>query len=737
MLLNRLKQINSSKMAFFVGAGISVPEPSKLPNFQQLSQKVIQDIVGDVLEESEIDFLSRNLRPEVILQIAVEELGPKVLRSLQVLLSHRPNPNHFFLAEAIRLGNWVFTTNPDNLIEEAGKLMHIDISRCYEDRHFEEFEKSLSPSGDMAGCLFKLHGTIEEDRPFEERYNTILVALRQVGRGLSEPKQRVLSYFLRSFDFCVMGYSCQDDFSVSPVLLDTDSNKSVFWLSYARTPVEPPLSDKDTLRSQEEVEENKAPGEKRDWEIINVNGFLLKRQKAFKFVGDSSAFIKDSVCPVFGLGTGLATMVSAPEVLDEEYVRWALGISGHKRNLMTGRLYQSLYDLDKAKYFYEQAEDSAFEDEQKAIAQSRLGQIYLIPSTQEGDNKAIETFQKALDVFDKLKDPFEAACTRTDLSNALRRRRRFPEAMTRIEEARQMFENNISDVKENEEHRLAYARCLNILGLVHYGLGSDSKSEEHFQTGLDLCAKSKSQKEKFGDVDGMAESDNATALILMERAILPGKSRQEATTLLGNAVRTLEGAVKLRQKIGNFRGCFQHCRNLGLAHTRLSNLAGDKSEKDRYVRLVRKDYEDGMDYLSRIRPEPPAGEILECRFRIGELDVQLSEMEDAIRMLVPVEAKRRELGDWHNRVRTLDLLREAYTGNEEKKQCGLGILNVYRDVITSNQKIKEIKDTKVKRTNADDILKRTAKTFEDLGLPGLKNEALKIREDLLKTIDQS
>jgi len=225
MLLNRLKQISSSKMIFFVGAGISVPPPSELPNFQKLSQNVIQDIVGDALEEKDIKILSQDLRPEVILQIAVEELEPKVLRSLQMLVSHRPNPNHFFLAEAIRLGNWVFTTNPDNLIEEAGKLMHVDIKSCHKDRHFEKFEKSLSTGGDKTGCLFKLHGHIEESKPFEERYNTIMVALRQVGRGLSEPKRRVLSYFLRTFDLCAMGYSCQDDFSVTPILLETDSNK--------------------------------------------------------------------------------------------------------------------------------------------------------------------------------------------------------------------------------------------------------------------------------------------------------------------------------------------------------------------------------------------------------------------------------------------------------------------------------------------------------------------------------
>jgi tetratricopeptide (TPR) repeat protein len=735
MLLERIKQAASSRMAFFVGAGISVP--SGLPNFQQLSQRVIEDNVGDVFEEREIDFLSRNLRPELILQIAVEELGPMVLRSLQALTGGRPNANHYFLAEAIRRGNWVFTTNVDNLIEKAGEFIGIEIDRCYEDLHFQQFEERLSAGEDVAGCLFKLHGTIEEYKLFQERYDTILVALRQVGRGLSAPKQRVLSYFLRNFDFCVMGYSFQDDFSVTPVLLDTDSNKSVFWLSYARVPMESPVSDKDTFRRQKEAEENKAPGEKRDWETINVHSFLLKGNKAFKFIGDSSRFVEDTVCPTLGIDTSLAAVVKIAEEWDEEYARWAAEISRYKRNLIAGRLYQSLFDLEKAKHFYELASRSADEDKQRAIVQSRLGQIYLIPSTREGDERAIEVFQKALDVFGKLNDPFEAACTKTDLSNALRRRRRFSEATRHIEEARGMFENNIlaADKEENEGHNLAYARCLNIFGLVHFGLGSDSKSEEHFQVGLDLCGKSRSLKEKFGDVDGIAESDNATALILMEWSMLAGKSKQEAASLLNNAVRYLERAVKSRERIGNFRGCFQHCRNLGLTHSRLANLAGDKSEKESYIRLVRKDYEDGMAYLSRIRPEPPPGEILECQFRIGELDVQLAEMEDAVRRLVPVESRRRELGDWHNRARTLDLLRRAFADTEHRKHYCFEILSIYRDVLGSKQKIQEIRDTRVKLTNANDILGGTAKAFGDMGFSDLASEALRMSEELTRALE--
>ncbi|MFC2065838.1 hypothetical protein ACFLUO_02085 [Chloroflexota bacterium] len=173
----------------------------------------------------------------------------------------------------------------------------------------------------MEGCLFKLHGTIEEDKPFEQRFSTISMALRQVGRGLSEPKRMILSYFLPRFDFCFMGYGCQDDFSITPALLNTDSDMSIFWISYAGNPIEEPISDKNILRRQKDAEESKTPGEKRDWETINVNNFLLKRDKAFKFVGDSSRFVEDIICPTFGIDTGLSDEAESVEEQDEEE-RW-------------------------------------------------------------------------------------------------------------------------------------------------------------------------------------------------------------------------------------------------------------------------------------------------------------------------------------------------------------------------------------------------------------------------------
>ena len=104
--VSKLIEALGRRMVFFVGAGISIL--SGVPNFRTLNERVIRLTTGN--KEDEDKFLSENLRPEVVLQILEEELGPKVLTCLETFIGHIPNPNHFFLAEALRRGNWMFTT---------------------------------------------------------------------------------------------------------------------------------------------------------------------------------------------------------------------------------------------------------------------------------------------------------------------------------------------------------------------------------------------------------------------------------------------------------------------------------------------------------------------------------------------------------------------------------------------------------------------------------------------------
>ena len=291
--VSKLIEALGRKMVFFVGAGIFIP--SSVPSFRALNERVIRLTTGDKLGDEEYNFLSENLRPEVVLQILEEELGPKVLTCLEAFVGHDPNPNHFFLAEALRRGNWVFTTNGDNLIEQACELRRIDIKNrvCSTDIQFEQCEellKSISnPQNTPGGYIFKLHGSVEENEEEDERFRTFLLTLHQVGRGLSETKKIVLKYFLQNFDFCFMGYSCLDDFSIYPVLRDTNSEGLIFWFKYANGPIGEIIWGKERLKNEKEVEERKPPEEKKNWETINVNSVLLKRRTSFKFT-DSDGF---------------------------------------------------------------------------------------------------------------------------------------------------------------------------------------------------------------------------------------------------------------------------------------------------------------------------------------------------------------------------------------------------------------------------------------------------------------
>ena len=288
-LTNRIKQAfeTESKMAFFVGAGIS--RPSRLPLFKELSKKALRLITENRLPDTEYEFLSENIRPEVIFQMAVSELGTKVLCDIIVkgFCGHRPNPNHFFLAEAIRMGNWVFTTNYDDLIEQACGEKGVTYERCTHESHFEKFvKKYIKTGGKLPSALFKLHGSMED-------LNTIQASLRQVGRGLSEFKRELLAYFLQNFDFCFLGCSCLDDFSVYPILLNTESEKYIYWLFHTEGAIGEGVWGKERLQHQRKEEENRPP-DKRDRRIINVNSFLLKRKNFLKLVGDSSEFLKDN-----------------------------------------------------------------------------------------------------------------------------------------------------------------------------------------------------------------------------------------------------------------------------------------------------------------------------------------------------------------------------------------------------------------------------------------------------------
>jgi len=306
IIINRLEEAFGKtfgkRIVFFVGAGISVP--SGVPDFMRLNKKVMQTLIDYELrelnendpEEIKKDYkLLTEIRPEVMYQIGMDELGWEVLYSLEMLEGYEPNYYHYFLAEAIRRGNWIFTTNVDNLIEEACRRRGVNFRRYYgyknENEDFEEYLQYIKNCRDVpGGVLFKLHGSIEED--IKEKYETVRVSLRQVGEGLFGPRKDILEFFLKEFDFWFIGYSCRDDFSVFPVISDTKSDKDIFWSQYDEGPLSLYIPEEDRLLLEIEKEENKPLDEKRNLDLLNINKVLLQRGRKFVIMGNLGEFIK-------------------------------------------------------------------------------------------------------------------------------------------------------------------------------------------------------------------------------------------------------------------------------------------------------------------------------------------------------------------------------------------------------------------------------------------------------------
>ena len=694
IIVNRIKEALGAgpKMVFFVGAGISVP--SKVKKFQELSEDVIRAITKGKLQNDEYKLLSE-IRPEVMLQTRIQELGSEVIESLEVLLDYKPNFNHFFLAEALRHGNWVFTTNQENLIEDACELIGSEYKRCYIDSHFENFEQHISNPKTLPGeYIFKLHGTIEENKKGKERFESIRIALEQVGKGLTDHSKKVFEYFLKNYDFCFMGYSCQDDFSVYPVLSNTNSDKTIFWVQYAGGEIK--LVSKREMEDEIKKEMEKKPwkGEKRKWEIINVNNFLIRRGKFFKFVGDSSKFIEEEFRSVIGIHTDTDAPIKGI-VSYNTFEQWVKNINEFKLNIFIGRLFEHIGEWGKAEKYYKEAikvGEERRDGEQLVVAKRGLADLYTKQTELDKENKAIEIYKECIGIAkEHLKDDLTATILKFDIANVERRLGIYPENPKKWAED---MEEELLMLKDKDVK--SYASYLNIVGLAHL-----RGSQDDIKVGLGYSDSSKNIKKDLGDKDGEAAAENAIGLLLIAQGrALAKQDRMLAKTKFNEAIKHLEKAIDIRIKYGFFRGCAQHSRNIGDAYRELMKFAQNRKEQHRYFRKAEENYEISLNYLDLIKPRAPIGEILNWRQRIAGLYRDFYKLID---------------------------------NTEIKKKCISNVISVYKDdlnLLEDREMFREIKYKEKENKMAKNILKETKEFCEEIGLLLEAEEVKKLLEKL-------
>ena len=217
--------IRRGEATFFVGAGVSAPPPSSLP----LAAGLVASLVAPVLEPLALPAnLARKvesalvaLRPEVITDVLLEHLGIDAARPLPRVLRGRPNAWHGLLAAALGAGCCVLTTNFDTLIEQACDALGA--------RYRTVVGTAVEGGVAAQSTLFKIHGSIGGDA-----LQSVALAVRQVGHGLSIPQTRLLQTLVENRPLLVLGYSGRDDFDILPALLNVQRTAPGLWVVHER-----------------------------------------------------------------------------------------------------------------------------------------------------------------------------------------------------------------------------------------------------------------------------------------------------------------------------------------------------------------------------------------------------------------------------------------------------------------------------------------------------------------------
>lgn len=600
ILKNHLAQAMEGHDVFFVGAGVSFP--SGLPTFLGINEKLIAALSHGEASGDDAKYLSETLRPEVVYQVGLDELGPDVLLSMEVLEGADPTTYHFLLAEAIRRGSSVFTTNVDDLIEKACSQIglvqgqHFDICRGRsDDQDFKDYLQKIESGTELLPGLFKLHGSIDSADP-PSKYSTIQFALRQVGRGLFDSRRRVLEYFLKDYSFWFMGYSCRDDFSVLPVFSNTPSEKDSYWFKYDDGPLSVSLIETDRSGWDLAQEGMKSLDADRDQETINVGQVLSMRGCAYKFVGNPMGLLEELYSDI-GVAIPSPGMPTPKEMTSLDV--WAQNLPAWKRRFFISRLFEEAGRWERAVEFCEKAgHDPSIE---QPVLWERLADIYYKKTDRDASEQAIQLYQQCVD---SLPSGIRRAKIKSRISNVLRRL-----GPSRRDEAHEI---GISAVNEYEaattqserETDLEYARCLNIYALSLSG-------RQQFDESRDLFEESKGIKKLLGDVDGIAESDNALSIAYIQegRSLASSGNTNDAKYKFCDAITHALDAVDARRRIGNLRGYAQNLRNLAWAYAELMKLSDVDEIRNKYFSEARDGYVAGITAWRRMIP-PPNTEVI-------------------------------------------------------------------------------------------------------------------------------
>jgi tetratricopeptide (TPR) repeat protein len=558
----------------------------------------------------------------------------------------------------------------------------------------DDFERFSVSESESAGVLMKFHGTVDLEKAGLAKYESVRFLLDQVGEGMSTGMHQVLGQVCKKYDMVYLGYSGCDNFSVQPILCNTESDQITLWMWYE-------WREHMVLENSKEVYE----------EEMKRIGTLVSEGKSFNDINRGMETL--STCEILTTKNSLRLRGKVSEIMHAcalpnddviaEAVKaegpvpeWTKSISDVDRVRCAANLYSKASCTDEGIQFLEKASNLASKKVDKYLKAQifqELGGEYSKASTSESYEKALVSFDKALQLYDDMGNINRAMETKLDKVNVYRRTRRFDEAEALLDEIQVS-----SDDSDLDTHLLKIRIRKGLMKGLILGMGRrDKESREEAIKVLQEVANLEA-----GFVGLQAAILNASGLIKYQMA-------GESTDILESGAKDLESAFRLNIYIGDARSCFQQMRNLGLIHAKLSRIL---SEPDLLEKAI-EDFKRGEKFLFRLSKNRIMGELLEIRFRLGESLVAAGRFSEAEPILSKVCNERVKLGDWHNEARTLELLLKCVSNDpDELLKRTLQIKDIYEDAVTNETKRNRFLRVPITASNGKQILHTASELIE-------------------------
>ncbi|MHA1191450.1 MAG: tetratricopeptide repeat protein [Promethearchaeota archaeon] len=229
------------KFSFLIGAGCSIDKPSCLA----AGREMMKAIINFCCAESEISKISEleQLRFEQL----VEYFRNNIDENLKIIdyygLCDKPNLQHFFLADMIKKGHFVITTNFDYLIEQALLQSGVPGKKILPVITESDFRKFYNPDKlykEGRNTIYKIHGSTKNIITDEDTRESLVATIQAFGSGKEgesvfqvEPYKRPLfENFSNGRSLVVMGYSGSDDFDIVPTLKVLEGIHNIIWINF-------------------------------------------------------------------------------------------------------------------------------------------------------------------------------------------------------------------------------------------------------------------------------------------------------------------------------------------------------------------------------------------------------------------------------------------------------------------------------------------------------------------------